>query len=429
MKQTLAPAAAPPAAASSRPPPVWLWAAVTSLLASAALMIAVSLFVQRQVERHTERFNTDPLPEKLTGLVLQRQAFADPALLPVYGSSELTQPQDNRADNFFRAHPTGFGAFLIGNPGETCLMITTKLAAAPAGLLRGRKAVIFISPGWFIAPELDAPGVGVNFSPLHGGVLAFESRLSPALRQGIARRLLDYPGIIASYPLLKAGLTCLAANTAPQRAFLAALAPLGAVSNGLRRALDYAGLGLWWWREGTQVTPRTAAPDRPTRIDWDARLRAATTAYDRQPHPTSYCMGPRTAADDRIRSLFIDPRHPGRSADDNFNRLCVQSKEWTDYRLMLRTVRETGLSALVVCQPINATYLRLQGIDDGTRAAFYRRLSDETAAFHVPLLTFPAQGDDPHAFQDANHPSGLMWLVYDRALDTFYHQPAAAPGP
>jgi poly-D-alanine transfer protein DltD len=80
----------------------------------------------------------------------------------------------------------------------------------------------------------------------------------------------------------------------------------------------------------------------------------------------------------------------------------------------------------VICQPINTHYSRLQGIAAGTNAGFYQRLSAETAAFHVPLLTFAQEGDDPHYFQDANHPSALMWLVYDHALDTFYHrQPAA----
>ena len=110
----------------------------------------------------------------MIGVALPRQAFDDPALLPVYGSSELTQPQANRADEFFGSHPTGFGAFLIGNPGETCLMIANKLAAAGPEA-RGKKAVVFLSPGWFLASELDQRGFGVNFSPLQGGFLRLKA--------------------------------------------------------------------------------------------------------------------------------------------------------------------------------------------------------------------------------------------------------------
>ena len=405
---------------------LWLWAAVASLVAAVVMLVAVHVFIQRQVQLHTQRFNTYPLPEKLVGLALQRQAFADPALLPVYGSSELTEPQVNRADDFFRTHPTGFGAFLIGNPGETCLMITTKLAAVDPANARGKKAVVFLSPDWFIAPGLDVPGCGANFSPLHGGVFTFDSRLSPSLKQDIARRLLDYPEIVARYPLLKAGMSCLAANTAAQRALLTALRPLAAVQYRMQRELDYARLGVWWWQEGTRVTPRRTLPDRLVRIDWDARLRDATAVQERQTPLGSYCMAPSSRFDQDRIGVFHDPKHPGYSADDNFNRWCARSKEWTDYRLLLRTAQEMGISLLVICQPINANYNRLQGIDEPVRAAFYQRLRSETDAFHVPLLTFPEQGNDPHYFQDANHPSALMWLVYDHALNTFYHQPLPA---
>ncbi len=422
MKGTLTPPADTPAG-PSKPVPLWLWAGVTSLVAAAVMLVAVHVFIQRQVQLHIQRFNTYPLPEKLVGLALQRQAFIDPTLLPIYGSSELTEPQVNRADDFFRTHPTGFGTFLIGNPGETCLMITTKLAAVEPANARGKKAVVFLSPGWFIAPGLDAPGCGANFSPLHGGVFTFESRLSAPLKQDIARRMLDYPEIMTRYPLLKAGMSCLAANTGAQRALLTAIRPLAAIQYKVQRELDYARLGVWWWQEGTRVTPRLTPPDRPVRIDWDARLRDATAAYERQTPLGSYCMAPASRFDQDRLGVLKDPRHPEYSADDNFNRWCARSKEWTDYRLMLRTAQEMGVSLLVVCQPINANYNRLQGISDAVRAGFYQRLRSETDAFHVPLLTLPEQGNDPHYFQDANHPSALMWLVYDHALDTFYHHP------
>ena len=418
VKQTPAPVTAPPPASGSLP--VWLTGAATALLAAAALLAAIHLFVQRQVQRHPEQFNTFPLQEKLVGLALQRAAFADPHLLPVYGSSELTEPQQNRADDFFRAHPTGFGAFLIGNPGETSLMVTTKLAAADPLVVRGRKAVIFVSPGWFITPELDHRGFGVNFGPLQGSAFVFGSSLSAGLQQDIARRLLDYPDVFFRYPLLKAGLSCLAANRWPQRALLAAITPLGATDDAVRNAFDYARLGLWWWHEHPHPSPPAAT--RPAPIDWDKKIRAAAATGERQPPLSPYCMAPQSKFDvDRLRT-FVDPQHPAESADANFNRWCARSKEWIDYRLLLRTAREMGISVLVICQPINESYSRLQGLDAQTSAGFYARLRAETAPFQVPLLTFPSEGNDPHYFQDANHPSALMWLVYDRAMDIFYHQ-------
>lgn len=405
-------------------PPVWLWASAGSLVAAALLLAGAHGFVQRQIDLHPERFNTNPLTDKLLGLALQRQAFSNPALLPVYGSSELTQPQTNRADDFFRSHPTGFGAFLIGNPGAACLMIATKLAAADPAAARGKKAVVFLSPSWFVAPELDHRAVGVNFSPLHGGVLAFESRLSPGLKQDLARRLLDYPDILSKYPLLKAGLACLAANTGPQRTLLAVLTPMAAVHNRVQRELDYARLGLWWMHEGTRVSPPLAAkPGQATGANWDARLRAETAASQKQQVLSPYSVAPASRFDADTLNRFIDNRHPERTADENYTRLLAISKEWTDYRLMLRTAREMGISLQVICQPLNANFNQMQGVGAPTRARFYEQLRAETAPFHVPLLMYPEEAKDPHYFQDANHPTALTWLVYDRAMDAFYHQP------
>ena len=415
---TLKPVPLPP------PRPVWLPALVATLLVVVAGMTAAHVYVGRQIARHPQRFNVYPLPDKLLGLVLQRQAFTDPALLPVYGSSELSQPQTNRADDFFRAQPAGFGAFLIGNPGETCLMIATKIAAADPQAVRGRKAVVFLSPGWFVAPELDHPGFGVNFSPLHGGVFAFESaHLSPLLRQDLSRRLLDYHDILSKYPLLKAGLNCSAAGTTAQGALLSVITPLGAVHNRVQRELDYSRLGFWLWTTNPRVSPSTTVGvRRPGRIDWEAKIRDADAISRRQPTGTSYCVGPRTGFDDRQLAAFQDSKHPDRTPDENFTRLCAASKEWTDYHLLLRTAKELKIELLVICQPLNARFGDLQGISQVARNAFYGRLRSETAALDVPLLTYPAEGEEARHFQDAGHPTALMWLFYDKALDAFYHQ-------
>ena len=67
----------------------------------------VHVAMQRRVAAQTERFNVFPQPDKLIGIAVQRQVFREPDLLPVYGSSELTQPQWNRADEFFGNHPSG----------------------------------------------------------------------------------------------------------------------------------------------------------------------------------------------------------------------------------------------------------------------------------------------------------------------------------
>ncbi len=408
-----------------------LWVAGGALAAAMALCGAMHEVVQADLRRHIDRFNVDPLPERTTGLAplpeklvgvaLPQQAFSDPMEMPIYGSSELTQSQTNRADKFFGSHPTGFGAFLMGNPGETCLIIATRLAAAGAEA-RGKKAVVFLSPGWFQAPELDHRGFGVNFSPLHGGILAYESRLSPELKHDFAVRLLDYPETIRQNPLLETALDSLAGRATAGDKLLAAAAPFGETQIRAQREMDYFWVGLWGRERpaGGGEADRVAGP-----VDWAKRLKEADAAYAKQPAQTSYSTGPRTGFDDNLRRRFVDPKHPEITPDENFARACRASKEWTDFQLLLRTARDSKIHLLVICQPMNAKFSQLQGLTARSSTLFYERLREAVEPFKARLITFPAGEPDPHFYRDCTHPSAKAWIAYDEAIDAFYHEPAA----
>ena len=401
--------------------------------AAAALLVSMQGFVQANIRRHIERFNVDPLPdqrsgraplpEKLVGVALPQEAFNDPALLPVYGSSELTQPQTNRADEFFNSHPTGFGAFLMGNPGETSLIIATRLAAA--GLeARGKKAVVFLSPGWFETPELDHRGFAVNFSALQGGIFAYDSRLSHELKHDLAARLLDYPETIHQAPLLETALDALAGRTTTGDKLLAAAAPFGKAQNRLEQEMDYFRVGMFWWRQPQPTGLLLSGTKGP--VDWTKRLRDADADYARQPALTSYSTGPSTGFDNNLQRRFRDPQHPEATPDENFEKACLNSKEWTDFQLLLRTAREMKIHLLVICQPLNAKFSQLQGLTARSSTLFYDRLRETMAPFKAQLMTFPDGEPDPHFYRDCTHPSAKAWIAYDAALDAFYHEPMPA---
>ncbi len=413
-------------------PPVRLWTAGLAVVAALALFGTLHEAVQASIRQHIERFNgsltskkligfdVDPQPEKLVGVALPQQAFSDPGLLPVYGSSELTQQQANRADEFFGSHPTGFGAFLMGNPGETCLIIANRLAAAGPEA-RGKKAVVFLSPGWFLAPGLDPRGFGVNFSPLQGGIFAFESRLSPELKRDLAARLLDYPEVIRQSPLLAAALDSLAGRATAEEALLAAATPFAGTQNRVQREMDYFWVGLDGWLLHPSAGRAVAGETGP--IDWAKRLTEADAAYARQPAMTTYSTGPGTSFDDNLRQRFRDPKHPEVTPDQNFERACLASKEWTDFQLLLRTAREMKIHLLVICQPLNAKFSQLQGLTARSGKLFYDRLREAAGPFKARLVTFPDGELDPHFYRDCVHPSAKAWIAYDAALDAFYHEP------
>lgn len=101
-------------------------------------------------------------PQKNQGVALQKVAFEQPDLLPIYGSSELIKPSANKAADFFSSYPTGFSVFTVGKAGAASLIILQKLAGVGSDL-RGKKLVISLSPTWFFREEVPISYYNGNF--------------------------------------------------------------------------------------------------------------------------------------------------------------------------------------------------------------------------------------------------------------------------
>jgi poly-D-alanine transfer protein DltD len=97
----------------------------------------------------SDSFGTE-LTIVLQGSALQTEAFRQPDLLPLYGSSELIwrgyQGKFNGSE-LFRTYPTGFALFPVGKPGTPALAILQHQAAI-GGNLEGKKDAISLSPAW-----------------------------------------------------------------------------------------------------------------------------------------------------------------------------------------------------------------------------------------------------------------------------------------
>ena len=66
---------------------------------------------------------------KNQGLAFQRAAARTPDVLLLYGSSELTDPVNNRASDFFSTEPSGFQVCPVGRAGTTSLNVLQKQGA------------------------------------------------------------------------------------------------------------------------------------------------------------------------------------------------------------------------------------------------------------------------------------------------------------
>jgi D-alanine transfer protein len=357
------------------------------------------------------------------GSALQQAALETAGLLPIYGSSELnlqvpyTRPF--HPTNLFHDYPTGFTIFPVGKAETTCLIILQKLAAlGPA--LEGRKLAVSLSPFWFYKrPGARSDSYAGNFSPLHAGELAFNTRLSLPLRQDAARRMLKFPATLANRAVLRFALENLADGSPLGLACYAAVLPLGITHNEILRYQDHWNAVSYLW---THPPERISSPNSARsgqQIDWPILYQQADVAY--RPHCSNNELGlDNQTWDHRLRQEMLRQRNS--QSDETFLRTLERNMEWADLELLLRELTEIGAQPLLLSMPIHGGWYDQCGVTYAARMAYYQKLRAISARYHIAVLDFADHDSDQSFCHDhMGHlaPSGLVH--YGQVLDGFFH--------
>jgi D-alanine transfer protein len=395
------------AAGDFRPPRLHLRATgwvILFLALTFVLLLSGAIWLERH-SIHAIAPETSAL--KNQGAALQRAAFAEPDLLPLYGSSELLKRVPDKASQFFANYPTHFAVSPTGRPGCTSLIMLQKIAAATTG--RGHKVGVILSPSWFLVPKPNQHGYAGNFSLLQCSHLMFRSGLSWSLRSDIARRLLDYPQTLKSSPVLQSAVQHAARGEKLDRLIFTVLRPLGWLQNVIGDMQDHYATGLAIWRE---------------------RHRPATSSHPAESLPWNELL---TEADGMVKTSVDgkpDPRPHWFASDADFRQTLDEAQEWNDLELLLRTLRELHLNPLVITIPIERRHFESMGIAGASIDAYEQRLAALNARYRFPLAAFADHEGDGKFFADHHdHLSAKGWMYLDKALDDFYHAPRRHPHP
>ena len=385
-------------------------------LAIALVAVVVGVFYCKDVEqRYVHAMAPDLSEVKLQGVVLQKEAFAQPDLLVLYGSSELAKEMPNNASQFFQDYPTGFRVFPVGQPGTTSLAVLEKVAAVGPDI-RGKKVAFSISPGWFFTEEFDPKWYEGNFSHLQAYELAFSDHLSRGLKRDIATRMLDYPKTLDNHWLLEFALERLADNSALDRALYATVYPLGRLENWVGRAQDHFEATLHVLAEDTKLQEPEKRGVRA--LKWNDLIKRAA----------QFAVNNVATRDKRSEVARRQKRYATAHVNtvmqtQNFVKTVAHAKEWTDLELLLRTFGELGAQPLLLSMPVEDIRLQVYGVSPAARTAYLRRLDEMAARYDVALLDFREHQKDPAFLVDfLDHLSPQGWLYYNKALDDFYHE-------
>lgn len=377
-----------------------LRAALLALMLTVAGLGVVVSQAGKMERRSLPALASDNLRVKDLGIVLQKETFARPDVLPLYGSSELIKKAPNKASQFFAGYPTGFAISPVGRASCTSLILLEKLAAS-APDARGHKVVLSVSPSWFITKGANHDGFGGNFSTMQASELIFSAPLSLHLKHAIAGRMLRYPEVFTKSPVLAVAARALAGDRLRDRLLYFATVPLGRLQNAVFHLQDHFEVIAQIEEEHhlQRPTRRAAKP-----LDWDALL---------------------AASQHQLRPLLPDapdPRLRQFANDAMFLQSLQHSYEWGDFELLLRTARELGLDPLVMSMPLEYAHFERMGLSPPCIDAYAWRLREFARRYQVPVVDFVELGEDPQFFADHfGHPSAKGWIYMDRALDDFYH--------
>ncbi len=342
---------------------------------------------------------------KSGGTALQREAFRRPDLLPLYGSSELAKAVPNKAELFFRDHPSGFGVFPVGHAGTDSLLFLQEIAAL-GDATAGKRVALSLSPSWFCREPAEDEYRG-NFSRFQALGALLNGRLEINFRRELARRLAAHPDSLRADPVLRFLTWRMAGRGPVDRAGYLAAWPLAHLEQAIEAEQDHFELVLYTKRYLHAVATPAPRPGRAP-LDWD-RLLAAVA------------VDPLASARDQV-----EPGGPApRSYDEAYRESVESGTETRDFDLLLRGLQQLGLKPLVLAVPPQERYYVPRGISKASLELFHAKVRSLSERWGAEVETFQDHSDDPQ-FLDLgrDHLSNRGWMYYNRALDEFYH---AAP--
>ncbi len=397
--------------------PHLLAAAVAVLLVIAS--VAVMTHEARRYESENERRTAQLFfPQKLNGSALQRLAFKMGHYLPIYGSSELGSYElqkrvQTKPGDFFINAPTGFKAYPVGRGGTTPLVMLQELAAA-GPQVHGHKVVIVLSPNWFAGP-INVSNYEGNATELHTGSLLFGS-FSRELKRDVARRLAQFPHPLEKSELLKTATALAASDDRWQRNLSRLVNPVGQGWVFFLRGMD----NFETVRRMLDPTHHLSKvqPEQRHLVNWSEEMMNAEAISDVE----ASWVGHDPESGEPIAKADPHPQGPLKMRKKPSTVHFETSDVWGDYDLLLRTLHELGVKALILSVPMDGPIQDKDNLPFARREVYYERVRSMAAKYGYPSRTFEEhEYDGNFLIEHVSHLTDKGWLYLDQVIDAFYH--------
>jgi D-alanine transfer protein len=397
--------------------------ALTALLVCALIVGGGVAYARSQEKQYVHALAPVWFPLKQHGSALQRQAFLEPDLLPIYGSSELKTRDPYDASEVFDGYPTGFTVFPVCEMGASALIVVQELAALSSAL-GAKKLVISLTPPTFFRRMMDPGTYAGNFSPLHASEFTFSTDLSLGVKAAVARQMLEYPGTLHSSPLTEFAVHRLAGNSPSDRLLYYLALPLGKLQNLVLELQDH-----WETLQVIRSTEDLAKPPgHHTRaINWLGLLAEA----DRECYRT--CNNNPFGFSNKFWRQNGDQISRGHATGDwrrchelikavrSMPDMVARAREWEDLELLLQALEELKAQPLILNAAMCGRFYDYCDVPYDQRRQYYQKLEELAGRYGCPVLDFADFDGDCHFVTDpASHLSSKGWVYYAEAMDHLY---------
>ena len=417
-----------------KPKHSYLISALIAILLALGVLVLGTVYAQSLESKYVRVLAPLMLPQSNVGSALQQAGFQQPDLLMVYGSSEmlvedipmtLTYGTSTKipiesslygASQFFKNYPIGFNVYEVAKGGAYSLDIAQDLAAIGPEL-RGKKVVFSFTPSMFNEPEVTPVAYAADFSLLHANALTFDTQLSFETKQIAAQRMNDYPDTLKPDSVLQFAVQQLTCKCWYGSYLYNLTVPLGELNTQIIRLQDHWAIMNYIWSHPS-LNPQVMR--KPEQIVWSREISQAVTSEKTYSNNNPYGI-PNELWNAYFSKILVHRKKLG-SADPGFVQRLNELREWADFDLVLRILKEMGAQPVILSCPIDGPIWSAMGLSQLGRQAYYIKLQNAVLPYGFPYIDFANHdGDRYFSIDPGSHTNREGWVYVDEALDAFFH--------
>ena len=340
------------------------------------------------------------------GSLMKQDAFKD-GYVPFYGSSELSRLDPLHPSIIAQKYRRNYRPFLLGGPGSQSLAHFLEMQGT-AKQLKGKKAVVIVSPQWFTKKGQNPDAFALYYSPLQACNFLLGIKKDTVTNRYAAKRFLQMPEVKG---VIKLGMKRIARGqklTGFQRFYL----------ENQRRMLN----------NEDKFFSTFQLRDRIKKINKQAKLLPNTYSVKALDEVASQQAALNTNSNNfGINNRFFKKRLNKRllaklkDSQRHFN--YTKSVEYSDFELMLHQFAKQHTNVLFIIPPINEKWSNYTGLSQTMYQKAVSKIKYQLASQGFDNVTdLSKRGGEKYFMEDTIHLGWRGWVAVDKAVKPFMAQ-------